>query len=229
MMAHERGLETAVVCLTEGSAGSHRGGARTDEDLGRLRRQEFAAALSVLGVDHGEVLNYPDGRLAQQNFSEIVGRLVERIRRFRPQVVLTFGADGSVNRHPDHTIVSCAATTAFHWAGRENFFPEQIAAGIAPFTPQKLYHSATGFLFNATAEEARRIPLVPASLVHELGQLRSRKFEAFSQHKTQAPILERVRAEFDRVAGVESFLLAASRAMPSSPPETGMFDGIEEE
>ena len=63
MLAHQRGVETSVVCLTEGRAGSHRGNARSERRAGRLRRQEFAAALRVLGVAHGEVLNLSRWRL----------------------------------------------------------------------------------------------------------------------------------------------------------------------
>ena len=85
MLAHQRGVETSVVCLTEGRAASHRGDARSGEELANLRRQEFAAALRVLGVAHGEVLAYPDGQLAQQDFSGVTADLVERIR---PEVLI---------------------------------------------------------------------------------------------------------------------------------------------
>lgn len=227
MMAHARGVETSVVCLTAGQAASNRGNAVTSEDLGRVRRQEFRAALRVLQVDHGEVLDYPDGKLAKQSFAEIATVLVERIRRFRPQVVLTFGGDGGPNRHPDHIAVSSFATAAFHWAGRSKFAPEQIAHGLAPYTPQKLYHTATGFIFNASPEEVQAIPLVPASLAFKLGDLKARKIEAFSQHKTQAPILARVKTTFDEQTQVERFLLVAARGTRSSPLETDMFEGVE--
>ena len=227
MQAHARGVETSVLCLTAGTAGSHRGNARTDEELGQIRKQEFAAALGVLQVDHGEVLDYPDGKLVQQNFEEVVANLVQRIRRFRPHVVLTFGGDGGVNRHPDHTMASCFATAAFHWAGRGTFAPEQAAISVAPWAPQKLYYSATAFLFDASAEEAREIALVPASLVLELEDLKAKKFQAFSQHTTQAAILSRVRDVFDKYAGVERLLLAAAQGMLLSPLESDMFDGIE--
>ncbi len=63
MQAHQRGVETSVVCLTEGRAASNRGNARDGDELAALRRREFAAALHVLGVAHGEVLAYPDGGL----------------------------------------------------------------------------------------------------------------------------------------------------------------------
>ena len=226
MMAHARGVETSVLCLTAGTGGSHRGNARTDEELGRIRRQEFSVALATLEVDHGEVLDYPDGKLAQQNFEQVVASLVERIRRFRPHVVLTFGGDGGVNRHPDHTMASCFATAAFHWAGRSTFAPEQADAGLAPWLPQKLYYSATPFLFRTTPEEAREIALVPASLVLELEDRKAKKLQAFAQHKTQAEILSKGRDLIDKYFGQEKYLLAAAPGMRSSPLETDMFDGI---
>jgi LmbE family N-acetylglucosaminyl deacetylase len=228
MLAHQRGVETSVVCLTEGRAASHRGEARSNEELAQLRRREFAAALDVLGVNHGEVLAYPDGQLVTQDFSSVAAVLVERIRRFRPHVVLTFGGDGNVNLHPDHTMVCFFATAAFHWAGRSNFAPEQLAAGLVPYRPQKLYYSAAPFLANATAEEARQIALMPASLVLELGALKAKKLEAFLQHTTQAEMLAKVKAVFEKTGGEEKYLLAAAPGIRSSPLEADMFEGIEE-
>jgi len=228
MLAHQRGVETSVVCLTEGRAASHRGNARNSDELAALRRQEFAAALQVLGVAHGEVLTYPDGDLARQDFASITTELVERIRRFRPQVVLTFGGDGNVNLHPDHTMVSFFATAAFHWAGRSNFAPEQDAEGLPPYRAQKLYHAAAPFLAYADADEARKIALMPASLVLELGDLKAKKLQAFMQHATQAELLAKVKVVFERTGGEEKYLLAAARGMRSSPLETDMFEGLEE-
>jgi LmbE family N-acetylglucosaminyl deacetylase len=229
MLAHQRGFESSVVCLTEGSAGSHRGDARSDKELGQLRRKEFAAALRVLGVAHGEVLNYPDGGLVNQDFAAVTTALVERIRRYRPQLVLTFGGDGNVNLHPDHTMISCFTTAAFHWAGRTNFAPAQLAAGLLPYRPQKLYYSAAPFLAHAHPEEARKIALMPASLVLELGELKEKKLQAFTQHTTQAELLVKVKAVLEKTGSEEKYLLAAARGMLPSLSETDMFSGIEED
>lgn len=228
MMAHQRGVETSVVCLTEGRAGSHRGNARTDDEFAQLRRLEFAAALRVLGVTHGEVLAYPNGGLLRQDFAAVTTVLVERIRRFRPHVVLTFGGDGNVNLHPDHTMVSFFATAAFHWAGRTNFAPEQLANGLLPFRAQKLYHAAAPFLANPDPQEARKITLMPASLILTLGDLTQKKLEAFRQHTTQAEMLAKIKVVFEETGDEEKYLLAAARGLPSSPLETDMFAGIEE-
>jgi LmbE family N-acetylglucosaminyl deacetylase len=223
MRAKQRGAETSVLCLTEGRAASNRGNARTEDELAQLRRQEFAGALRVLGVDHGEVLSYPDGNLVGQDFFSVVAEIVDRIRRFQPHVVLTFGGDGNVNLHADHTMVSCFATAAFYWAGRSNFAP-----GVPAWSAHKLYFGAAPFLAYATAEEAKNISLMPASLVLDVPDLKAKKLEAFLQHTTQGNMLSKVREVFERTGGEEKYLLAATRGMPASPMESDMFAGIEE-
>ena len=226
MLAHQRGVETSVICLTDGRAASNRGNSRNQDELAGLRRKEFASALRVLGVTHGEVLDYPDGGLVSQDFAAVATVLVERIRRFRPHVVLTFGGDGNVNLHPDHTMVSYFATAAFHWAGRSNFAPEQ--QGLLPYRPQKLYYAAAPFLAYADQEEARKIALMPASLVLELGDLKVKKLEAFMQHTTQAELLAKVKVVFEETSDTEKYLLAAAPGIRSTPLEPDMFAGIEE-
>ena len=207
LMAHDKGVETTVVCLTEGAAGSFRGSATSDEELAQLRRDEFAAAARLLNITHAEVLDYPDGKLDQQNFYELTGVLVEKIRTYHPQVVLTFGGDGGVNLHRDHTIISLAATAAFHWAGRAQLFPE---AGT-PYAPQKLYYSSTPWVSVYNSNEGANAAVVPYSLILELGEWRERKIEAFKMHITQHGVLERVRDFIDKHMNDERYLLAAAR------------------
>lgn len=143
---HDRGVETSVICLTAGTAARNRGTARSNEQLAALRRAEFAASCEVLGVTHGEVLDYPDGQLYRSNFHDITEELVRRIRRIRPDVVITFGTDGGLTGHPDHAMAGVFATMAFQWAGRVDRFPEQIAQGLKPHRGQKLYHLAADYV-----------------------------------------------------------------------------------
>jgi LmbE family N-acetylglucosaminyl deacetylase len=49
-LAANAGAETYVICMTDGQAASNRGTAASNEDLGRMRRDEFAASCAVLGV-----------------------------------------------------------------------------------------------------------------------------------------------------------------------------------
>ena len=193
-----------------------------------LRRQEFAAALRVLGVAHGEVLAYPDGGLARQDFTPVTTVLVERIRRFRPQVVLTFGGDGNVNLHPDHTMVWFFATAAFHWAGRTNLPRSKLPRGYFPTVRKSCTTRRLPFWPMRTRKRHRKSHSMPASLVLELGDLKAKKLEAFMQHTTQAEMLAKVKVVFEETGGEEKYLLAAAPGMRSSPLETDMFAGIEE-
>jgi LmbE family N-acetylglucosaminyl deacetylase len=225
LMAHDKGVETTVICLTEGAAGSFRGNATSDEELATLRRDEFNAAAKLLALTHAEVLDYPDGKLHQQNFYELTGVLVEKIRRHRPQVVLTFGGDGGVNLHRDHTIISLAATAAFHWAGRPQFFPE---AG-APYAPQKLYYASTPWVSVYNSNEGADAARVPYSLILELGQWKERKIEAFKMHNTQHGVLERVRDFIDKYMNDERYLLAATRNPRPLAEDEAIFTAVIED
>ena len=63
----------------------------------RCGGDEFRRSCKVLGVTQHELMDYQDGRLESVEFSVAAGRLVERMRRFRPDVVMTFGGDGGLN------------------------------------------------------------------------------------------------------------------------------------
>lgn len=226
LMAHDRGVETTVICLTEGAAGSFRGEGVSDEELAQLRRHEFDAAAKLLCLTHAEVLSYPDGKLEQQNFYELTGVLVKKIRRYRPQIVLTFGGDGGVNLHRDHTITSLAATAAFHWAGRAQFFRD---AGT-PYAPQKLYYASTPWVSVYNSNEGTNVAVVPYSLILELGaRWKARKIEAFKQHATQHGVLERVRDFIDTHMNDERYLLVATRDPRPLTEDEALFAGVIED
>jgi len=229
LMAHAAGVETTVICLTEGRAASNRGSAANGEELAQLRRAEFAAASAILGISRGEVLDYPDGKLAEQDFSELTGAFVDRIRRWRPHVVLTFGGEGGVNLHRDHTIASLAATAAFHWAGRASAFPEQLERGRQPYWPQKLYYSATPFLMVRNEPDRANTCMTPTSLRLELGEHTRRKFDAFRKHTTQAVLLDMVKEVWKEGMGIESYLLVATRGLQHVSADVAMFQGVVED
>lgn len=225
-MAHRDGAETSLLCLTDGQAAHYRGGVEDNAELGRRRRAELAAACRLLGVTGHEVLRYPDGELPRQDFYALAGEITKRIRRIRPQVVLTFGGDGSVNLHPDHTMVFAAATAAFHWAGRPEFFPEP---GLEPYAPQKLYYASTPFVAVRDRPELADSPTVPYSLSLELGEFAVRKMQAFALHSSQAGVLKRVKNIIEPHLKRERYLLAAAPGRIAAKDDTGLFAGVVED
>jgi LmbE family N-acetylglucosaminyl deacetylase len=225
LLAHAKGIETQVLCLTDGQAASNRGNAKSAEDLEQLRREELAAANAILGVTRSEQLNFPDGQLDRQDFYQMVSAIVKRIREWRPQVILTFGPEGGANLHRDHTMVSLAATAAFHWAGRAHLFPDMVPE---PYLPQKLYYCSPPFLF---ANGANGIPQTPYSLTLELGEMMSRKVEAFRAHRSQVPILERIGDNLEKRFGTEQYLLVAAQTKSPFPisEDSVFFSGVQED
>src|SRR6202023_4061407 len=101
-----------------------------------MGREEFRRSCEVLGVTHNELMDYQDGRLEFVEFPIAAGRLVERMRRFKPDVVLTFGGDGGQNTHADHMMASMLTTAAFHWAWQAERDPD----AEAPPKAQRLFY-----------------------------------------------------------------------------------------
>ncbi|HEX7285180.1 MAG TPA: PIG-L family deacetylase [Candidatus Angelobacter sp.] len=219
----ERGVPTHVICLTEGTAASHRGNARDNDELAALRRREFQASCKLLKVTEGTVLGYPDGELERQDFQTVVADLTRRVRELRPQVIITLGAEGAITAHPDHSMVSIFATMAFHWAGRTNRFPGQLSDGLAPHQTQKLYYGTALF----TMPDRQPVSLPPASATlalspHEL----EAKIAAFKSHTSQAPLFPFFDRAMHGRGHLEVFHLAAAVSPRKMEVETDLFAGI---
>jgi LmbE family N-acetylglucosaminyl deacetylase len=225
MLYRERGAETHVLCLTPGQAASHRGIARNNSELADLRRREFAASCQILGVTNAQVLDYSDGGLDAVNFSEVVGRLVECIRRLRPHVVLTMGPDGSVTGHPDHSMASLFTTAACQWAAHSNRYPEQLNAGLEPYRVQKLYYSTASF----TLPDRQPTAPPPATAVIHTEPYFDRKLQAFRAHKSQQPLFERFESTLHNRGKEELFHLAAVCEPRFLQAENDLLLGVKED
>src|SRR5260370_27928532 len=135
------GAEVMVVSATRGEAGQIRSaGTATRRTLGRVREQELQLACQRLGIQHARCLDYADGTLKDVDQEVLIKDIVELLRRFRPDVVITFGSDGGYG-HPDHLAISAATTAACLRSGDSHQFPAHLPAGVAPHPPEQLYHS----------------------------------------------------------------------------------------
>lgn len=222
---HERGVETHVICLTPGQAATHRGNTRSDEELAAVRRREFAESCKILHVTCGEVLNYPDGTLDRTDFYTVVGDLTRRVRQIRPQVVITFGPEGAITAHPDHSMASIFATMAFEWAGRSNRFTDQLSNGLQPYRPQKLYYGTAAF----TLSERQPVSLPPATAVIDVEGFFEDKVRAFRAHTTQAPLFPIFDNAVKQRGRQELFHLAAAHTPREIEKETDLFAGVTED
>ncbi len=222
MKYRAEGVATYVVSLTAGEAGTHRGLAKSDAELAEARRAEFATACNILKISQAWVLDYKDGALDRENLYRVVGDLVQRIRELRPQVVLTFGPEGAVTGHPDHSMASAFATLAFQWAGRKNRYADQLWSGLDPHRPQKLYYQTTANLI------PDRPPISPSPITCEIdiSEWIDQKIRAFKEHLSQAPLFGTFEA-YARMRTKEAFHLAATTAPRGMKLETDLFEGVE--
>lgn len=218
------GAETSVVCLTPGQAATHRGGAKNDQDLAEMRKKEFAAACEILRVSRPVIFDYPDGQLYLQNLNRVVYALTLEIRRFRPQVLMTFGADGGVTGHPDHGMAGMFASLAFQWAGRNNRYADQFDAEIQPYRTQKLYYGTADFVIPGR----QPITLAPHSASIDVKAHFEEKVAAFKAHTSQAPLFPLFEQNVRNRSEKELFHLVASVKGGPVRQETDLFEGVEE-
>jgi LmbE family N-acetylglucosaminyl deacetylase len=217
-LAADRGIETYVVCLTDGQAASNRGDAATGEALGAMRSEEFRRSCEVLGVTQHELMDYHDGRLEFVEFPAAVERLVERIRRFKPDVVITFGGDGGQNSHADHMMASMLTTAAFHWASQARRYPD---AGT-PHRARRLYYLTANFQI----PDHPPAMTMPWTVTLDIRSVRERKTEAFRQHVSQAPLMERTKDFFAKHGAEEFYTLVATGEPQAARQETDLFEGL---
>lgn len=149
----DRGIRTAVVCCTDGQLATIYAPDMPEEEtrprLGEIRREELRRACAALGVDEVHFLGYHDSGMAgaetnddpaafwRSDVDAAVGRLVERIRAFRPHVVVTYDANGNYG-HPDHVQAHRVTLLAVEAAYMRKLYPD---AG-EPWRISKMYYTA---------------------------------------------------------------------------------------
>jgi LmbE family N-acetylglucosaminyl deacetylase len=243
----QEGVLTSLVTATRGEAGEISDPALANRDnLGQVREEELRQACSILSVRELRFLDYVDGTLPEVDREEFKGKLVRAIRELRPTVVYTFGPDG-VYGHPDHVTVSEFATEAYHLAGDQAAFPEQLDDGLEPWSPRKLYYVAPpreqlqqlakvaeqmfpGGAWSDWDWDSFGVPEAQITTCVEVRDFAETKLAAIFAHRTQiAPdhpytkVPKEMMLEF---LGRECFVLAHSHVGAAGGREDDLFRGL---
>lgn len=119
-----------VVC-TSGDKGSS-DPEMTSERLAAVRKEEQLEAARILGVQDVVFLGYGDGEL--EDTKEFRGRLVEQVRRWKPEFVFAMDPVRTASHsHRDHRVSGQAAMDAcFPYARDFLHYPEHARAGLEP-------------------------------------------------------------------------------------------------
>jgi LmbE family N-acetylglucosaminyl deacetylase len=168
----EQGVTITLVAATKGEAGKVAGICK-QEELGHIREQELLRAAEVLGIARVIFLGYRDKEVPIAPPLEIVEKLVRIIREVRPQVIITFGADGA-SGHRDHRATHHFTKAAIQMA-KEPIEPDWGN----PFTLPRLCYVRPGW--RLTADKLQDVDYTISIVAWA-----KRKWQAILEHQTQA-------------------------------------------
>ena len=154
MLAYEsrgRGTRVALLTLNRGEGGANVMSNDYFDALGLVRTMELLQAGRYYGVDQywTRVIDYGFSKtkaesIAHWTHDRVLADVVRVMRTVRPLVITSVFVGGPSDGHGNHQTAGAMAQEVFKAAGDPNMFPEQIRAGLRPWTPLKDYARAAG-------------------------------------------------------------------------------------
>lgn len=141
------GVATLLLTLTHGEGGQNKLGSNLFDELGVLRTLELTASDRYYGVEQrfSHVADFGYSKNPEETFEKwhghdvALGDIVRVIRTFRPDVLTTRFSGTERDGHGHHQASAILTKEAFRAAADPKRYPEQIAAGLPPWQPKKLY------------------------------------------------------------------------------------------
>ena len=226
-LARGLGAETAYLSLTRGDGGQNLIGPELWEGLAVIRTGELMAARALDGGRQlfTRAFDYGYSKSAEEAFAfwpreELLADVVWAVRGFRPHVIVSVFSGTPSDGHGQHQAAGIVAREAFEASADPGRFAEQLARGVEPWAPSKLYRSSRRRFSGqadreegaVTVETGRMDPLLGRSLF----QL---AMESRSQHRSQ----DMGAAQPPGPRGID-VVLVASR---TSVENRGIFAGVD--
>lgn len=241
--AASQGVRVVTLCATRGEAGEimERSGA-TPETLPAVREAEYREAGRIMGVSESLLMGFRDSGMAgtpenedprafiQQPKDSVVAKIVEVMKRVKPQVVLTMEPGGGYG-HPDHIFASECTLAAF----------EELQGEDDP--PRKLYYST--FRRSMLRDAWKRLreeepdsdmaqidpeqlgsPDEEITLTVDTSAHEARVREAFAAHQSQQSPLDRMPDEVSKLFLNEACYIRVYPQPATAGDEASLFDGV---
>jgi len=244
--AADAGVRTVLVTCTNGELGYGPGGSlpggpgHDGATVAEIRGRELQASCRILGVDRLERLGYHDsgmagwtqndapGAFCQVPVAKAARRLAGLMERHRPDVVVTYGADGFYG-HPDHVAahrITVAAADATGIPAKVYFvaMPRSALARLVELAGH-LGTELPGWVETAHAagtDDHRISAFVDCSAVVD------RKYGALGAHASQldnAFFLHMGIDRYSQVFSTEAYVRGRDRT-GASVPEDDLFAGV---
>ena len=228
------GVETYLVTATRGERGRFGDGGEQPGPgvVGATREAELRAAAGELGVREVSILGFPDGGLDAVDPALAQRAIVEHLRRVRPHVVITFGADGAYG-HPDHIAISQLTTAAVIRAVDADYAVSKLYYIAWSVVTWGKYQSALKKLVTTVDGVERQVVAAPEWEITtriDTSAVWRQVLRAVQCHRTQMSIfkmLDGLPPELHReLWGVQEFYRAFSLVNGGRTRESDLFDGL---
>ena len=140
------GARVALLTLNRGEGGANVMSPDYFDALGLVRTQELLQAGRYYGVDQywTRVIDYGfsktlDESLTKWTKERVLYDVVRVVRLTRPLVITSVFVGGPSDGHGNHQTAGMMAKEVYKLAGDPTVFPDQIKAGLRPWTPLKDY------------------------------------------------------------------------------------------
>jgi LmbE family N-acetylglucosaminyl deacetylase len=147
-----QGARVALLTLNRGEGGQNVMSNDLWDQLALVRTEELLAAGRRYGVDQyfTRVADFGfsktlDEALAIWGKERVLYDVVRAVRMNRPLVLAAVFVGGITDGHGQHQVSGEMAQEVFKAAGDPNVFPDQIKAGLLPWTPLKVYARVPSF------------------------------------------------------------------------------------
>ena len=173
-LRHVYGIRPVLYCITRGEGGQNAIGPELGSVLGVLRTREMTEASRALDAslafgsqghhDHMHDFGFskdPNATIDRWGRDRVIERMTWAVRQYKPDVIMNCFLDVG-GQHGHHRAANVATFIVADLSGKAEEFPEQIAAGLAPWTVPKIYQPAWGGGGGVYDDE---IPPPPTTLV----------------------------------------------------------------
>jgi LmbE family N-acetylglucosaminyl deacetylase len=234
LLSRGRGLRTALLTVTRGDGGQNMIGPEIFEAIGILRAAELMAMHRVDNVEQYFTRAYEFGysfsveeTLEKWGKDEILADVVRIIRTVRPDVVACMFLTGEGGGQ-HHQTTARLTKEAFRAAADPNRFPEQIAEGLRPWQPLKLYsHMGIGM---GSGRRGQDEPDPPGTVVIDTGVFDPVLGRSYYQMGQEARANHRCQS-MSQLRGLPGERLSrwqpVDSVLPTSDTERDLFDGVE--
>ena len=245
--AHDQGKRVVLVTCTGGEEGEIHNFPDPDAirpRLAEVRAEELARACAILGVDRQVFLGYRDSGMAgtpenqhpasfhQADRKEAAARLAVILREERPEVVVTYTADGTYG-HPDHVKSHFVTMAALDLLREEGWEPQRVFLHALPegYVARMAEEAKKAGVDWEANTEVRLIgtPDAEITMAVNVADLSPLKHEAYLAHTSQnppdSPFSSMAGEILVAALGTEHFVQVRG-GRPEAGAESDLFGGV---